>query len=232
MISFSYNMITCPAGPERREKTQVIISQLKLTHEQILSDIRRQGLWFNAYRAWKAHDPSKKYHLVLQDDVLLCKNFLKNVERIITQTNFDLPIIQLYHNKVTATDLKCEGKGLHWIISPLVTTAQALMIRTDLIVPWLRWTDRNVNRAYKFDDGRLMMWQALEVIPAFFTFPNIVDHDDSLPSSIGLPRGKRVSYAFENDPKRIDWTLNTDNLVKHSKSIDPIKDEFLKYKLN
>lgn len=230
-MNFSISLITCPAGKERKEKTQAIITQLHLQPHQIFNDVRRQGLWFNASRAWASADRSKKYHVVIQDDIILCDNFLETVDKIISPDTFNLPIIQLYHNKITDTDSRCEAANFHWIKSPLVTTAQALMIRSDLIHNWLRWCAKNVSLDYRFDDGRLEMWQAVFNTPAYFTFPNIVDHDDDIPSSLGLPRGRRISYLFEPNPLNLDWNFQESSVILHHKPTKGILEELDRYAL-
>lgn len=223
--NFSLQVMTCPAGRQRAEKTRAIIDQLELTKNDLSQDPQHKGLWWNARQAWQRAG-SKNYHLVLQDDVILCSDFIATVDDLLDQVQ---PlIIQLYHNKIKADDI-CVTKNSHWIKSTMVTTAQALILRSDLARKWVLWCERYIDQAYKYDDGRMMIYQSFTQIPAYFTFPNIVNHDDTLPSSIGLARGKRVSHTFAQNPVSIDWRSSFENPVKYSRSYGYVKDDISTY---
>lgn len=41
---------------------------------------RVQSVWETASRAWRAHDPDATHHVVLQDDAVVCRDFVPSVE--------------------------------------------------------------------------------------------------------------------------------------------------------
>lgn len=43
------------------------------------------GIWENFKRAWMLHDPEAEYHIVVQDDMIIGKDFIKRAEELMTE---------------------------------------------------------------------------------------------------------------------------------------------------
>ena len=48
-------------------------------------DTESKGVWENCKRAWKLYDPMADFHLVVQDDAIVCDDFLEKANATLCQ---------------------------------------------------------------------------------------------------------------------------------------------------
>src|SRR5690606_22208929 len=108
-------------------------------------DTHLQGCWFNWKRTAKMiQDNGHTHALILQDDVLLCKDFYKEYLQVLDKepnkpiclfTPYQLPR-GMYERKY-------------------VISAQGISIPVDMLDGLFEWVDNNHNPTWKYDDCRL-----------------------------------------------------------------------------
>src|SRR5690606_1475387 len=75
--------VSVMAHPKRAQYFDYL--KQKLGDVPFLIDHNSEGIWFNAKRAWLAFDPEAEYHAVIQDDMIIGKNFYENAEKYLTE---------------------------------------------------------------------------------------------------------------------------------------------------
>lgn len=86
-------MIRLSGAIMAHEKRRLWAEQLSVeTGLPIVWD-RISSVWDTASRAWRAHDPEATHHVVIQDDAVLCRDFLPTVERFLQAIPYGTPAV-------------------------------------------------------------------------------------------------------------------------------------------
>ncbi len=202
------------AHPARKDHVDSMVEALDVNGRKftVTWDEHGEGLWANARQAWMSYDPAADYHLVLQDDVLPCRDLLAGTENAIEMLAGDpgscLSLFCGYKDTEHAiNDYKT------WVWSKVAASAQALAIPTDAIDDWLDWCDVNVDPLCFTDDYRLSMYMLATNRKMYYTAPSLVEHvghDRSLLGQIGKKQiwGVRMASVFlgeDSSASEIDW---------------------------
>lgn len=182
----------------------------------IIKDTQRKGVWPIARQAW--HDSLRydsTHHLVLQDDIVVCRDFLAAVVAAI-EARPDAPVA-FFDMSRTIPDAM--DKGVSWAVRRSLSSACALAMPTPMVLPAIRWCDYNTDPKVKSYDARLSAYFLSVDQLIWYTVPSLVDHNDNGHSLIGhpvkLPSGKkRVASAFigaKVSGLTIDWTKGLDS---------------------
>lgn len=177
----------------------------------VFVDDQNLGLWENAKRAWKAYDPEADYHMVLQDDVILSKNFFSVVRRILPGV-FTGDSIS-FCDSLPSEMAIAENAGYHWVTSTKVRHGQCLVQPISQINDFVHFSDWFVRPDYDHDDGRLEMFLYKHKRAMWHSIPSLVEHDDhgSVGGELSEELGPYIGYKFigkdsEADPKM--WGSN------------------------
>lgn len=170
--------------------------------------------------------PGEASHVVvLQDDVLVCKNFPLAVERI-SVSHPDTPVI-LFLARLPKYEsqhfMKALGNGTRYIQarpkSGSFLPVVGVLWPREKAIHFRQWTIENVHvlpgyprRDPASDDAAFAIWALRNKEKVMVAVPNLVEHPDIEPSLIGRrPKwGKdkgRVALSFigESDPLELDW---------------------------
>lgn len=160
--------------------------------------------------------------LVLQDDVIVCKNFAPTLE-IIASKKAEIPVVLfLAHlpRRIAAQSLQSSKRGLRYHdtrfrineFCPVV----GILWPVEKAKEFVAWADANPNRlghpAPRSDDGVLGRWCALTQQVVRFTIPSLVEHPDREKSTIGRTatwgkdRGRVALNFCQDDPLDLDWS--------------------------
>jgi len=178
--------------PERAPQARALIASLKaegFTVDQI-EDRENRGVWPTVREAWLTGAASGTSHtMVIQDDVLLCRNFGEHVIKAAEARPNDL--ISLFS---MSGEIKTAYIARYtWAVSPTVSWGQGTILNRSLALEFVKWCDLNVRPDYRWDDGRLALWCLNTGRQAYLTVPSLLQHVDG-PSTVGNPQrigGKR-----------------------------------------
>lgn len=152
----------------------------KLGNVPFSVDDGRLGVWGNRKAATLLADKDSKYTLVIQDDALICEDFLKRVHEFIYKMDEMFPdethAFQLYHGYRREFDQKenmLQAKEQGFVKRRFLAWGVAIVIPTNLIDDMLEFCDR-MNMPQ--DDTRMKAWLVDRGIPMIWPLPCLVDH--------------------------------------------------------
>ena len=156
--------------------------------------------------------------LVLQDDVLPCRDLLRTATKLIELIP-DKPI-SLFTNRDPVMTARAFGK--HWMTVKTWFMSQAYILPSEFIKDFLAWDEIHYRTdKRKADDEHLALYCYYNEIPVWTTSPSLVDHLGWRTTTIGDRNNKdylemthRVAkefIGFENSGLDIDWTKGLDN---------------------
>lgn len=217
------------AHPTR--KTLVDRLQAKLDRPATVAWDRRNNRWDTGKRAWQAYDPAADWHLVVQDDAIVCRDLIAGLQRALQYVPDDAvvapfsgtrtPPTKPFEHAFVATVAQAEELGAAWVATPMLNWGVAVAAPTAVIGDMVGWCDRRPQPNY---DVRVadFCWRVLRW-PVWCTQPALVDHAD-VASLIGNePRraacrfiGQDVSALTVDWTAGHVWTPGGKRLVEHS----------------
>lgn len=195
--------VSVMAHPSRKEFFEYLKKELGKDTPFVV-DYKKQGVWETCKRAWRHHDPHADYHVVIQDDAILCKDFKKKAEEFLTAytSDTDERAFSFYFgNRLADLDQAREGKKKGYAIRSVPTWGVAICLPTYMIDSMLSYCD--TLKHIRQDDtriGRFLRWRGTKV---WFPIPSLVDHRTGLDSLVGDPGKGRQARFFIDDPKRV-----------------------------
>lgn len=171
-----------------------------------------EGHWPTAQRAWRAYDRDATHHLVLQDDIVACRDFIPAVRQIVGM--HPLGVYSFFSFWKRGRELAEQGNGF-WLQLRQCSYAQALCLPVPWIDEWLMW-DRTYLRQDRWtDDNRLGLWCQQHSLLVHTTVPSLVQHEAPSDSVVdpAMNNKRRVSpyyfhdlYDMEASALELDWT--------------------------
>ena len=210
-----------PSRTDRRRWVQAMLAQLRSESTDLpvalVEDPGLAGCWPTYRRALEAAGDAP-HHLVLQDDLELCRDFTKAVEEVIRVRPEN--VIALYTNAESV--LKARELGESWIEKSGVC-GPSMIWPTYLISEFLEWQDKHIDPDFEFDTVRVSMWLIKTSKRAFATVPSLTQHLGYQSSTLGLNSPTKIAawYVGENrSALGIDWSRGllsptTDTTVIH-----------------
>lgn len=168
----------------------------KLDHPLFVVDEGR-GLIANCRRSWEVHNPQADFHVVIQDDAIVCKNFKEIATGFISRMEAEriaanqLPYAYNFFT-IESTQVKLtEWKG--YAIDERNRGGVAICLPTNQIESMLEYYDTLTD---KHDDYRIGQWLKANNIKVCYPIPSLIDHDDNNPSLCSHPKLMRKAYKF------------------------------------
>lgn len=131
------------------------------------------GIWENYKRAWLMHNPQAEYHCVVQDDLIIGKDFRKNAEAVLNQDmiyNFYIGNRPKYQKALSAAI-----KNKTPFIAYRIYHECCIAMRVDRIPDMLAFCD-----ALQPQNCRVLTDYVLaRKLQVCFSLPSLVDHRDS-----------------------------------------------------
>ena len=144
-------------GPD----TKVFTSTADLAHNDCVE---------NSRKAWASFDPNADYHLVFEDDAILCTNFYERLDKILTDK---VRIYNLYWSNIPLPAGALE-QGYVLGNQHVSLPAAAICIATNLIPDMLDFTKGTLGG---WLDARIMNWAQSRNIMVYYPIPCLVDHN-------------------------------------------------------
>jgi len=159
--------------------------------------------WPNAEACWTwGVEAGCDWHLVLQDDALLCHDFGRHLREALAV--FARPeLVTLFHHSYGTP-----RSGGGWAASYWLSGAVAVVLGTSLIAEFLNWQVDQIRPEVKQDDLRLSLWAMEHRRVVWITNPNLVQHGigRGLGTSVNDPASRRSVCFAGLLPFMVDWT--------------------------
>lgn len=193
---------------------------------EVITDTQAQeraNPW-RGYQLCLSHLPDEGHVLVLQDDTIVCDNFVPAVEQIAAANPDTIVCLFVAGNpRRTVANVRealVKGRPYAWLawhdFLPVVATLWPVHIATEFLT-WAT-THANIRRlpggpVARSDDAVAGRWLRFSRRRVRCTAPSLVQHPDDFPSTIMKPakHGRdlgRVAahYIGDGDPLEIDWS--------------------------
>lgn len=221
-VRLSLVVTHAPFSGERRVMVQDLSRRIKdkdlLVEFTILKDYDKAGPWPVSRKAWKmAGRKGATHQLVLQDDVIPCRDFVKTLLKLV-ELKPDVPIGIYANRKVVET---ARTAGSSWALIPDGAWGQAVLLPVALAWDFLRWERAHVTAHGEFVkkhyDTRVAMWLLKTKRPMWATVPSLIEHIAPSRSLLGFSHSRRVARWFAGADKSgldFDWSQGLENPIK------------------
>ena len=157
------------------------------------------GLWHNCRAAWQMHDPEALYHVVIQDDAIVCRDFRARAEEAIyngiRKYGSDLAFSFYFGNRHSERQKAAAALERGYITKTRSPWGVAICLPRDRIAPMIAYCDKeNIPQ----DDVRIGRYMQRANLRCYFPLPSLVDHrpaSDTL-SLVGDPGDNRRALYF------------------------------------
>tara|TARA_R100000988_G_C4006326_1_gene172891 strand:+ start:3442 stop:4140 length:699 start_codon:yes stop_codon:yes gene_type:complete len=230
MIRLSIALMHTPAFIGRRHHVEYMINKISVRTIQqevedfkIFADWYQKGVWYNARQCWMWGLSTKcTHHLVIQDDVELCEQFIQTVKKCI-ETYPEHPL-GLYANRKICEEAK--NQDIRWCQIPDGTWGQAIVLPQSMIAKFLKWEKNHILPNFKWDDSRLAMFLVDQKIPAMCPMPSLVNHAGADSSIVGNNNKNRKARWFVENKNYLDYNWSDKKFLK---SPSALSKEYYKY---
>ena len=202
------------AVKSRRKMVLDMCEKLGLSEEEcVIYDDRPSGggPLYTCKKCWRA--PAEKgvtHRVVLQDDLLLCNNFIDIMNRIVN-TN-PIHIFSLYCSRVRFENALKGSPYL--IIKGRNAWGQGMMMPLAYVEPMFEFADLELGEDFPYDDGIYIWWAQSVGLEIMTTIPSTIQHLCPTESTLGYNNKLKVSkvWAGENlddvnwESKKIGFT--------------------------
>jgi hypothetical protein len=172
-------------------------------------DTKGIGCWQNQKRSWQMYTEDATHHMVIQDDVKVCNNFIPAVLKAL-EANPDNAIS--WSNHATNASLAIRDDQ-HWITMSYGCCGQCNTLPISMIKPFIAWEMATFNQSNegKFlrsnADTRLSAFLAEQNMVTYSPVPYLVDHVE-----MGSLLHHSVAVASEyfcaiDNPQDINWAV-------------------------
>lgn len=154
---------------------------------------RGKGIWDTCRRAWQKRDPQADFHLVLQDDAILCSNFRHRAEESL-RDGFPHSFYFGYRQKWIQMGKRGLKRGE--IIKGGLNWGIAVCLPLELVDPMIEFADKS-SIADHLDDMKIREFLISRNLKVRYPMPSLVDHRSELPSFVtGKIELERKAFAF------------------------------------
>lgn len=181
---------------------------------EVTKDVLAAGPWPTARRAWlaSARAPNATHHVLLQDDALLCRDFLPGLREAIS--NVPEAVISLFtiHDKVAEARLL----SYSWIQQRDDVWGVGLVMPSAWASEFVRWCDINIPAGYLHDERRVAIWMMATGKACYSPVPSLVEHAGAVNSTLGHNDARCVASWFIGSDRSaldVDWSRGVSDPV-------------------
>lgn len=166
-------------------------------------------VWRTARSAWEMFDPGADFHVLIQDDALVCRDYLAGLERALVHVP-ECALVSTYLGKGRNVPVrwnrmaeKAQATGSSWVRSYTLMWGVSVVVPTVMIPKMIEWCDRKAGMP---DDMRVGRWFQRQKIDTWYTWPSLVDHRPA-PSLTKHRQVERVAvHHHEGSALELDWS--------------------------
>lgn len=160
---------------------------------------RSESVWPVRRLALEARDPAARFHLVLQDDAEIGRDFRARLERVLTAGGEDRAYHLFYRTKNRQMYLKMElaareaiANGQGYLDWPKLTGGLAVVLPCHIIPALIDACEQMTE--YQSDDIRMRHYLRSIRMPVRHVFPSLVNQRAELSGRNGPNRGRRAKW--------------------------------------
>jgi hypothetical protein len=152
------------------------------------------GIWENRKRAMLMFDPKASHHLVVQDDAIICKDFIWMAEREI-EFYPDHAISFYFGNRKNMQEEGRRGEADGGVKLDWLSWGVAICLPTKIIPDLVKfWEGKD---AYlRHDDTRIARYLRHIGMPVWYPIPSLIDHRADEKSLMDNSEGVKKRQAF------------------------------------
>ena len=189
--------VSVMAHPSRREHFGYLAEKLDIPLEKFAVD-NGVGLWANCRNAWLLADEKALYHVVVQDDAIVCKDFRERAAEVINDAirragTSEIAISFYYGRRGNWAKRQADALARGGVFQQSLNWGVAICLPVHLISEMLAAGD-----AMHFtpqDDARIGHFLRTRGIRIYYPVPSLIDHRSG-PSLVGDPGSERHAYKF------------------------------------
>lgn len=190
----------------RRKMVLAMLEKLGLPEaETVVYDDRPSGggTLYTCRKCWEAPVPEGVTHrVVLQDDLLLCNNFIEIMNRIVN-TNPEF-IFSLFCSRMKF-EYATEGSP-YVIVKGRNAWGQGMLMPVSYVKPMFEFADSELGKDFPYDDGIYAWWAQKEKLEIMTTVPSTIQHLCPTESTLGYNDKRKVSKVWiGEDLSGINW---------------------------
>lgn len=194
----SVAIMACPQRCEHAYALQEALQAQTSAPVRLVVDYTRRGPRFCAARAWGLTGTSG-HHLVIQDDAVLCKDFLDGVSEAVAQAPDAL--LSLFSTRLRSTPDCARLERISHLVG-----AVALVAPVHVACDLAAYLDARTE--FVSDDAAIARYLMETSQRAYVTVPNLVDHAQ-LPSTMNHPPMRSASFLGQNQSAvGLEWVLH------------------------
>lgn len=187
------------AHPQRAQMVDEL--EASLDHEHTVHWDEGNGRWETGERAWLSYDAGAKWHVVIQDDAVLCTDFAERCEDFLLSCPKGPASLYLGAGRPRQAEIVARLNRLDEIDDrialPKLIWGVCLALPTDMIGPML---DACASGVPQYDGRMGLHFQRLGV-PCVHSWPSLADHRDEdsiVHARVGC---ERVAHWFADNPR-------------------------------
>lgn len=181
--------------PSRTQYRDYLLDKLVDFGKVKISMDRGLGILDTSRRAWEMFDKDSDYHLVIQDDAVIGKNFRENVLKQIEKKpthafSFYFGNRKRFYRtaRLAAAQGGVEMNWLSWGV--------AICLPTMIIPEMLEFLGEITGKLENHDDTAIAHYLKKIELPVWYPMPSLVDHRDEKSLVESDPGGGRRAYKF------------------------------------
>lgn len=165
-------------------------------------DPENLGVWGNCRRAWLMYDPTALYHVVIQDDAIVCENFRELAEEFILKhavAGDPLRAFNFYFgNKKALVPQAHRDLSQGFTIKDYPSWGVAICLPVAHIDEMVTYCDQFTGTPQ--DDVRIGRFIKSKAMPIYYPLPSLIDHRTGELSLVGDPGENRRAIYFIDRP--------------------------------
>ncbi len=207
------------AHPKRKAQVDHVLAALG--HEVPVVWDQKNDRWDTGKRSMLAYDPGCSHHLVIQDDVLVCRDLIEGVKAALEHVAAGAPLC-LYvgrrrprEHQVAKAAARANSLGASFITMHTLNWGPGIVVPTAAIPAMIAYSDKLTD--IKNYDRRLSRYWELEAhVRVWYTWPSLLDHADGpslVAGRLGTDRMKklesRIAHRFVGESASalaLDWS--------------------------
>ena len=208
------------AHPNRAKQVEQILAKLDRDDVPVIWDTNGSR-WDTGRRAMLAYDPACTHHVVIQDDIIPCRDLIAGLTAALEYVPGDVPVcgyvgrVRPYAAMVTAADRRARATGASWLTMHTLNWGPLIAVPTAVIPEMIAHGD-TLKNIPNYDRRLSRFFELQQGVRIWYTWPSIVDHADGpslVQGRIGTDRAKaihcRVAHTFigeEASALEVDWS--------------------------